>query len=160
MQPTGQRLGDRPQRQSSLLSLIEGKSWNNTRHTSRLNLMPDNHTRTKESSPTTLLSEISLAEDKRLYSPTVINSLTYIQPSSYLTESNSPPPMPHSRHIEPSLLRRQKAQPKLATNTTLTRAVSTTLVSTGTSAKNVEENIHKMTVTTHKRDDEGLQPKY
>ena len=145
---------------SSSLSLIDGKSWNNTRHTSRLNLTPDNHTPTKESLPTTLPSEILLAEDKRLYSPNVINSPTYIQPSSYLTELNSPPPTPHPCHVEPSLLRRQKDQLKLATNTTLTRAVPTTLASTGTSAKNAEENIHKTTVTTHKRDDEGLQPNY
>ncbi len=78
VQPTGQRLGDGPQRQSSLLFLIEGKSWSNTRCTSRLNLTPDNHTRTKESSPMTLPSEISLAEDKCSYSPTMINSPTYI----------------------------------------------------------------------------------
>jgi len=164
VQPTGQRHGDGPQRQSFSLSPIEGKSWNNIKHTSRSNLMPDNSTLIKESSPTTLPSGISLGEDKRLYSPSVTNSPTYIQPSSCPTESSSPPPtlrppIPHPRLVEPSLLRDQKGLPKCAINTTLTQGVPTTLVSTGTSAKSVEE-ITSKTNTTHRSNEEGLQPKY
>ena len=158
MQPTGQRHGDGPQRQSSSLSLTEEKSWIDTRHTSRSSLTPDNHTRIRESLPTTLPSGISLEGDRHHYSPNATNSPTYIQPSSYLTESNSPPPTPPPRHVEASLLRHQK-ESRPATNTTPTQAAHTARVSTNTFARNVEEITLKMN-TTHQSKDEGLQPKY
>jgi hypothetical protein len=163
-QLTGQRHGDGPQRQLSSLSPIEEKSWNSIKHTSRSSLTPDNSTLIKESSHTTLPSEISLGEDKCLCSPSMTDSPTYIQSSSCLTELSSPPPtlhppIPRPRHVEPSSLRDQKGLPKRAINTTLTRGVPTTLVSTGTSAKSAEEITPKVN-TTHRSNEEGLQPKY
>ena len=164
VQPTGQRHGDGPQRQSSSLSPIEGKSWSSIKHTSRSSLTPDNFTLIKESSPTTLPSGISLGEDKCPYSPSATNSPTYIQPLSCPMELSSPPltlrpPTPRPRLVEPSSLRDQRGLPRRAINTTLTRGVPTTLVSTGTSAKSVEEITPKANMT-HRSNEEGLQPKY
>jgi hypothetical protein len=144
----GPQPGDTPQRPSSSLSLIDGKSSTNIRNTYRSNLTLDNPTPTKESSPTTSPSEISLVKDKLLYSPTEKSSLTYTQQSSYQTELNSHPPIPPAPRVEPLPFDRQN-QSKPATNTILTRAALTARISTNTSAKNVEEIIPNMSATTH-----------